>query len=532
MSEIGAVQIDQARYCQVLGPAVNEGLLTKAEAEQLYASVYRRTLALAVPAAAEADECARLLQPFATTPPMYIDEARDLAADIDPKYRVIALSLPNCDLDVIESVKTNLRKTTLQFASGPMQPGKIEPCVVAGCRPSPKALQHALDTHRGAAGGDGDGAAGAGGLGITTAASPVDRNRVLLAAAVGATIEVDPVAEAQRRCRVFFAPKVEQQQHLLLELQQLPESARTLLKGGSFYMARRAPQFELGRGVSGVVRLGIHVQSHADPAPVAIKTFSSDHPAVPSETELLRVRELTKYDRARIHFVTAIDVFTRELEEVTQQILVMELCIGSLEQCVELFSQLTVLERRGIVQQLADALHYLHSECSIVHRDLRPANVLVNQRGAVKLTDFGLARPVKNLARYSHVAAMELQAPEVLEALRDDDPAPVTEAGDVYQLGGLFFYILSSGRYAHSFAKSPRGEDDAVSQGRPLATPELQAQMPFEPLLVSLIEQCMTHDREQRLTMDEVKDHPYFWTTERRKAWLDARKQVRKKGGG
>ena len=51
----------------------------------------------------------------------------------------------------------------------------------------------------------------------------------------------------------------------------------------------------------------------------------------------------------------------------------------------------TPAESVRIVGQLLDALHYAH-ERDVVHRDVKPANVLIDERGQVKLTDFGVAR--------------------------------------------------------------------------------------------------------------------------------------------
>ena len=50
----------------------------------------------------------------------------------------------------------------------------------------------------------------------------------------------------------------------------------------------------------------------------------------------------------------------------------------------------------AMTQQICNALEYAHAQ-GIVHRDLKPENVIVTIEGAIKLTDFGLARPVASL---------------------------------------------------------------------------------------------------------------------------------------
>src|SRR5882762_8253769 len=48
--------------------------------------------------------------------------------------------------------------------------------------------------------------------------------------------------------------------------------------------------------------------------------------------------------------------------------------------------------------QLCDALDYAHNRAKIIHCDLKPANLMVNQRGDLKITDFGIARSLADPA--------------------------------------------------------------------------------------------------------------------------------------
>ena len=41
--------------------------------------------------------------------------------------------------------------------------------------------------------------------------------------------------------------------------------------------------------------------------------------------------------------------------------------------------------------QIVQALHYLHTELHVIHRDVKPSNILVNRAGAVKICDFGIS---------------------------------------------------------------------------------------------------------------------------------------------
>ncbi|KAK7301504.1 hypothetical protein RJT34_12369 [Clitoria ternatea] len=131
----------------------------------------------------------------------------------------------------------------------------------------------------------------------------------------------------------------------------------------------------------------------------------------------------------------------------SQKILVYEyIGGGSLEDLVTDTKRLTWRRRLEIATDVARALVYLHHECypSIVHRDVKASNVLLDKDGKAKVTDFGLARVVD--VGDSHVSTIVAGtvgyvAPEYGQTWQ------ATTKGDVYSFGVLVME-LATGRRA------------------------------------------------------------------------------------
>jgi len=94
---------------------------------------------------------------------------------------------------------------------------------------------------------------------------------------------------------------------------------------------------------------------------------------------------------------------------------------------------------RHILRPVCSALHYAHSN-SMVHCDIKPANILINQHDQVMLTDFGIAR--MSDAATATMVGMGTPAYMAPEQARGLDPVPQT---DIYALGIVLFEMLTGG---------------------------------------------------------------------------------------
>jgi serine/threonine protein kinase len=80
--------------------------------------------------------------------------------------------------------------------------------------------------------------------------------------------------------------------------------------------------------------------------------------------------------------------------------------------------------------QLCDALAYAHSH-KILHRDIKPGNIMINQDDQVKVADFGLARPITGEAEENPFGTPDYAAPEIMARQAVDQRADIFAAGVV-----------------------------------------------------------------------------------------------------
>ena len=147
-----------------------------------------------------------------------------------------------------------------------------------------------------------------------------------------------------------------------------------------------------------------------------------------------------------------------------------------------------------LVGQAAEALAAAHA-AGIVHRDVKPANILVTAANQVKLTDFGIARAVADasLTQTGLVTGSPAYlAPEVAAGSK------ATNASDTWSLGATLFHALA-GHPPYEVTENPLGTLYKIIHEDP-------PRLPGAGWLAPVLESTMATDPEDRWSMERVRD--------------------------
>lgn len=170
---------------------------------------------------------------------------------------------------------------------------------------------------------------------------------------------------------------------------------------------------------------------------VAVKRLLPDANNDPTVSERFRREALSSARLSHPGIVTVYD--TGEDEE--GPFIVLELVEGeTLADLLNRDGSLDVAATAAIVRQVADALDYAHGQ-GVIHRDVKPANLIVASDGTVQLTDFGIARSADDPTTITKpgavIGTLAYLAPEVIEGGR------ITPASDIYSLGAVTYEMLT-----------------------------------------------------------------------------------------
>ncbi|MGV9677209.1 serine/threonine-protein kinase [Nocardia sp. NPDC003482] len=249
----------------------------------------------------------------------------------------------------------------------------------------------------------------------------------------------------------------------------------------------------IGSGGTGVVWRAVDERLERS---VAIKQILTQPSLPPGEKDIVRQRASREArNAARFQHPNAIVVFDITDHE-GDPCLIMEY-LPSQSLAVVLASQgtLPLPQVARIGEQVASALVAAH-RAGIVHRDVKPGNVLLGENHTVKITDFGISKAKGDVTLTATGLISGTAAYLAPEVARGAEPSP---AADVFALGATLFHALE-GEPPYGTNPNPLALLYAAANGQ-LKQPRNAG--PLTDLLLDLL----SFDPEDRPSMTEVRDH-------------------------
>jgi len=154
-----------------------------------------------------------------------------------------------------------------------------------------------------------------------------------------------------------------------------------------------------------------------------------------------------------------------------------------------------------IAYHVLQGLNYLHKIRHVVHRDIKPCNILVKRNGRIKIADLGIARQLENgiLAR-TRLGTLTYLSPERLTA-----PDGYDYSSDIWSLGVT---LLECALGEHPYSSATLFELLSLLN-RPPITRWLSIHE-FSIEFIAFISSCMKSKPKERPTAEQLLEHPFI----------------------
>ncbi|XP_026071462.1 serine/threonine-protein kinase ppk4-like [Carassius auratus] len=226
-----------------------------------------------------------------------------------------------------------------------------------------------------------------------------------------------------------------------------------------------------------------------------------------NEEEFLRLPELESPSIVR---------YVDFAEDMHFGYLVLQLCEYTLEEYIQDHLPDDSAERslvlKKLVKEVLDSLQVLHDQqTKVLHRDIKPQNVLIDIKGQAKLADFGISRRLKQGETTLRTSIAGTRCWKAKETINEKVNTGYKRSSDIQVAGMLIYYILSGGH--HPFGEDVDCEYN-ISRGR------YSLELLDDDVAKDLVEWMINEDPNERPTVEQSLAHPFFWTDERRVRYL------------
>ncbi|CAE1270016.1 MAP2K7 [Acanthosepion pharaonis] len=155
---------------------------------------------------------------------------------------------------------------------------------------------------------------------------------------------------------------------------------------------------------------------------------------------------------------------------------------------------------------IVKALNYLKERHGVIHRDVKPSNILLDEKGTVKLCDFGISgRLVDSKAKTRSAGCAAYMAPERIDPPDPERPDYDIRA-DVWSLG-ISLVELATGEFPY---KNCRTDFELLTKVLQEDPPLLPPNNGFSIDFCSFVRDCLTKDYKKRPKYKKLLEHPFI----------------------
>jgi [calcium/calmodulin-dependent protein kinase] kinase len=169
---------------------------------------------------------------------------------------------------------------------------------------------------------------------------------------------------------------------------------------------------------------------------------------------------------------------------------------GRLQDCLPL----SELQAQGYFLQIVDAVEYLHEVVRVIHRDIKPDNILLDREGNIKVSDFGSSQTMRNPddTFTNTPGTPAFLSPEQCGGTKEFLGKPL----DIWAMGVTLYYMLCNrppfvARRLGALYESIKSEEVSLSQE-------------ISPELKDLITRLLEKNPLKRIQLPELKEHPWM----------------------
>ena len=193
---------------------------------------------------------------------------------------------------------------------------------------------------------------------------------------------------------------------------------------------------KLGQGGMGAVYLARQISLDR---PVALKLLSKELAKKPGFVERF-IREARSM--AKLDHVNAVKAYAADTASGQHYVAIEFIDGSSMQKWMDQLGKLSIPDAVHIILRCADALRVAH-DLNMIHRDIKPDNILLTKKGIVKVADFGLAKVIDDEDMSMTQSGTGLGTPLYMAPEQARDAKSTDKRTDIYALGVTFYYFVT-----------------------------------------------------------------------------------------